>query len=136
MSSDPEQEYFADGLTEDLITAISKVPGLFVIARHSTFAYKGKLIDVRQTARELGVNHIIEGSVRRAGKRVRVTVQLIEAEGGGHLWAERFDRDLEDIFAVQDEVVTSIVSSLPAAFPTSGIQRKRHVPRMEAYDSS
>jgi adenylate cyclase len=134
MSSDPEQAYFADGLTEDLITAVSKVPGLFVIARHSTFAYKGKPIDVRQAARELGVNHIIEGSVRRVGKRVRVTVQLIEAQGGRHLWGERFDRDLEDIFAVQDEVVANIVSSFPMALATFETKRTRHVPNMEAYE--
>jgi TolB-like protein len=134
MSSDPEQDYFADGLTEDLITGVSKVPGLFVISRHSTFAYKGKPIDVRQIARELGVNHIIEGSVRHVGNRVRVTVQLIEAEGGRHLWAERFDRDLEDIFAVQHEIVEHIVSSLPTALPAPPTKRKRHVPRMEAYD--
>lgn len=134
MSSDPEQEFFADGLTEDLITAVSKVPGLFVIARHSTFAYKGKPIDVRQAARELGVNHIIEGSVRRVGKRVRVTVQLLEAQGGRHLWGERFDRDLEDIFAVQDEVVANIVKSLPTALPASTTKRKRHVPDIEVYD--
>ncbi|WP_119275152.1 adenylate/guanylate cyclase domain-containing protein [Taklimakanibacter deserti] len=134
MSSDHEQEYFVDGLSEDLITSLSKIPELFVIARHSTFAYKGKSIDLRQVARELGADHIIEGSVRRAGRRVRVTAQLIEAKSGGHLWADRFDRDLEDIFAVQDEVVANIVSSLSMALPASRTRRERHVPSIEAYD--
>src|SRR5262245_7677624 len=98
MSSDPEQEYFADGLAEDLITDLSKVPGLLVISRHSAFAYKGKSIDIRQVAKDLGVRFVVEGSVRRAPARFRINVQLIRAEDGTHLWAERFDRDLADIF--------------------------------------
>ena len=112
MSGDQEQEYFADGITEDVITDLSKVGGLLVIARNSSFAYKGKAVDIRVVARELGVRSVLEGSIRRAGNRVRVTAQLIDAETGGHLWADRFDRDLSDIFAVQDEVTRRIVDAL------------------------
>ncbi len=112
MSGDPEQEYFADGITEDVITDLSKIGGLLVIARNSSFAYKGKPVDVRIVARELGVRTVLEGSIRRAGGRVRITAQLIDAASGGHLWADRFDRDLSDIFAVQDEVTRRIVEAL------------------------
>jgi adenylate cyclase len=112
MSGDPEQEYFADGITEDVITDLSKVGGLLVIARNSSFAYKGKAVDIRVVARELGVRSVLEGSIRRAGNRVRITAQLIDAETGGHLWADRFDRELSDIFAVQDEVTRRIVDAL------------------------
>jgi adenylate cyclase len=112
MSGDPEQEYFADGITEDVITDLSKVGGLIVIARNSSFAYKGKAVDIRVIARELGVRSVLEGSIRRAGNRVRITAQLIDAETGGHLWADRFDRELSDIFAVQDEVTRKIVDAL------------------------
>jgi adenylate cyclase len=112
MSGDPEQEYFADGITEDVITDLSKVGGLLVIARNSSFAYKGKAVDIRVVARELGVRSVLEGSIRRAGNRVRITAQLIDAETGGHLWADRFDRELSDIFAVQDEVARRIVDAL------------------------
>jgi adenylate cyclase len=112
MSGDPEQEYFADGITEDVITDLSKVGGLMVIARNSSFAYKGKAVDIRVIARELGVRSVLEGSIRRAGNRVRITAQLIDAETGGHLWADRFDRELSDIFAVQDEVALRIVDAL------------------------
>src|SRR6476619_36878 len=108
MSGDPEQEYFADGITEDIITALSHHRWFFVIARNSTFVYKGRAVDVKQVARELGVRYVLEGSVRRAGQRVRITAQLIEAETGNHLWAERFDRELADIFAVQDEITQSV----------------------------
>ena len=111
MGGDTE-DVFVDGLTEDLITDLSRNDGLFVIARHSTFAYKGKSIDIRVVARELGVRYVLEGSARRAGGRVRINVQLIDAAGGDHLWADRFDRDLEDIFAVQDEVTSRIVEAL------------------------
>ena len=104
ISSDPEYDYFVDGLTEDLITDISRNAGLFVIARNSVFAYKDKSMDVRQIARELGVRYVLEGSARRSGARVRINAQLIDSQGGGHVWAERFDRDLEDIFDLQDEV--------------------------------
>ena len=104
MSGDQEQEYFSDGITEDIITDLSKVAGLLVIARNSSFAYKGRNVDIRTVGRELGVRSVLEGSIRRAGNRVRITAQLIDAADGGHLWAERYDRDLTDIFAVQDEV--------------------------------
>ncbi len=111
-SSDPEQTYFADGLTEDLITDLSRNAGLFVIARNSTFAYRGKSLDVRRIASELGVRYLLEGSARRAQDRVRINVQLIDAIHGGHLWAERFDKSLADVFAVQDEIVENIVEAL------------------------
>jgi TolB-like protein/class 3 adenylate cyclase/cytochrome c-type biogenesis protein CcmH/NrfG len=112
MSTDPEQEHFTDGLTEDLITDLSRNAGLFVIARNSTFAYKGKAFDVRMIARDLGVRYLLEGSARRSAGRVRINVQLIDAVDGGHMWAERFDRGLEDIFAVQDEVTAKILEAL------------------------
>ena len=98
MSGDPEQEYFADGMVEEIITALSRIRWLFVIARNSSFTYKGRAVDVKQIGRELGVRYVLEGSVRKAGNRVRITAQLIEAESGAHLWADRFDRSLEDIF--------------------------------------
>ncbi len=112
MSGDPEQEYFADGISEDLITDLSKISGLFVIARNSSFAFKGQTVDVKQVARELGVRHILEGSVRKAGGKVRINAQLIDATTGGHIWAERYDRDFDDIFALQDEITAEIVSAL------------------------
>jgi adenylate cyclase len=112
MSADAEQEYFSDGITEDIITDLSKVTGLLVIARNSTFTYKGRAVDIRVVGRELGARAVLEGSVRRAGNRVRITAQLIDAESGAHLWADRFDRDLDDIFAVQDEVTRKIVDAL------------------------
>jgi adenylate cyclase len=112
MSGDPEQEYFGDGMTEDLITDLSKLSGLFVIARNSTFTYKEKSVNVQQVGRELGVRYVLEGSVRKASDRVRITAQLVDAKTGGHLWAERYDRNLENIFALQDEVTQKIVSVL------------------------
>ena len=112
MSGDAEQEYFSDGITEDLITMLSRLLGLFVIARTSSFVYKGKAIDVKQVSRDLGVRYVLEGSVRTAGNRVRVTAQLIDAHSGLHLWAERYDRDLTDVFAVQDEITNSVVKAL------------------------
>jgi len=112
MSGDPEQDYFSNGMTEDIITDLSKVPGLLVIARNSSFAYKGKSVDIRNVGRELGVRSVLEGSVRRAAGRVRINAQLIDAANGGHLWAERYDRELTDIFAVQDEVTSQIVAAL------------------------
>jgi len=112
MSADPEQEFFADGVAEDIITALSKISRLMVVARNSTFTYKGKAVDVKQVSREQGVRYVLEGSVRKGGNRVRVTAQLIDAQTGLHLWAERYDRDLEDIFAVQDEIVREIVTAL------------------------
>jgi adenylate cyclase len=112
MSGDPEQEYFSDGITEDIITDLSKLSGLLVIARNSTFTYKGRAVDVRQVGREFGVGHVLEGSVRRSGDRVRITAQLVDCVAGRHLWAERYDRRLEDIFAVQDEITREIVAAL------------------------
>src|SRR5215469_16755856 len=100
MSGDPEQEYFADGMVEEITTALSKLRWFFVIARNSCFTYKGRAVDVKQVARELGVRYVLEGSVRKGGNRLRITAQLVEAETGNHVWAERFDRDLSDIFAV------------------------------------
>jgi TolB-like protein/Flp pilus assembly protein TadD len=112
MSDDPDQEYFADGLTEDIITALSHYRWFFVIARNSSFAYKGRSVDAKQIARDLGVRYVLEGSVRKAGEHVRVTGQLIDAETGAHLWAERYDRKLADIFAVQDELTQQVVGAI------------------------
>jgi adenylate cyclase len=112
MSGDPEQEYFSDGITEDIITDLSKVSGLFVVARNTAFTYKGKSLEVQEVAKRLGVNFILEGSVRKAGLRVRVTGQLINGKDGGHVWADRYDRDLTDIFAIQDEITHAIVEQL------------------------
>ena len=137
MSGDPEQEYFSDGMTEDLITDLSKVSGLFVIARNSSFAYKGRSVKVQEIGRDLGVRFVLEGSVRKAGNRVRITAQLIDAGSGGHLWAERFDRDLMDIFSTQDEVVKKIVGVLAVTL-TQGEERRLHrrgTGNVEAYES-
>jgi adenylate cyclase len=112
MSADPEQEYFADGLADDIITTLSKIRGLFVIARNSTFTYKNRAVDIRQVARELGVQYVLEGSVRRSGERLRVTAQLIDASSASHVWAERYDRPVRDIFDVQDEMTKEIVAAL------------------------
>ena len=135
LSADTEQEFFADGLTEDLITELSKAPGLFVIARHSCFAFKNKPVDVRQVAQALGVRYILEGSARRAASRIRINAQLIDArEGGGHLWAERFDRDLADVFAVQDEVIAKIVEALIGKLAAVGLPDRYRPASLEAYD--
>jgi TolB-like protein/Tfp pilus assembly protein PilF len=135
LSADAEQEFFVDGLTEDLITELSKVPELFVIARYTSFAFKGKSGDVHRVAEELGVRYILVGSVRRAAERIRVNAQLIDArEGGGNLWAERFDRDLADIFAVQDEVVTCIVEAMIGRLAASNLPNRRAPRNVEAYD--
>jgi adenylate cyclase len=119
MSGDPEQEYFSDGITEDIITELSRFSTLYVVARHSSFVFKGEKIDIKEIAEKLGVQYVVEGSVRRAGNRVRITVQLIEAESGNHIWAERYDRELEDIFAVQDEITQTVVSVLPSRIQNS-----------------
>lgn len=134
MSSDPEQDYFAEGLSEDLITDLSKVPGLVVIARNSSFAYKGKSIDVRQIARELGVRYLIEGSIRRVASRVRINAQIVDAIEHGHLWADRFDRDLADIFALQDEIVGRIVDAFAGALPLRAQLAARRAVSIDAYD--
>jgi adenylate cyclase len=112
MSGDPKQEFFSDGITEDIITALSKLPGLFVIARNSTFTYKGKAVKVKQISEELGVQYVLEGSVQRSANRVRITAQLIDALTGRHIWAERYDRDLKDIFALQDEITINILRAM------------------------
>jgi TolB-like protein/Tfp pilus assembly protein PilF len=135
MSGDPEQEFFTDGLTEDIITDLSNAPGLFVIARNSTFAYKGKPADVRQIARDLGVKYILEGSARRSEKRLRFNVQLSDAaEGGNHVWAERFDRELDDIFEVQDEVTRRVVDAIAGKLGTNSIPERYRPASLEAYD--
>jgi TolB-like protein len=111
LSGDPEQEYFADGMVEEITTALSRIRWLFVIARNSTFTYKGRAVDVKQIGRELGVRYVLEGSVRRGGNRVRITAQLIDAETGAHLWADRFDGSLEDVFDLQEKVAVSVAAS-------------------------
>jgi adenylate cyclase len=135
MSGDPEQEFFTDGLTEDIITDLSNVPGFFVIARNSTFAYKGKPTDVRQIAYNLGVKYILEGSARRSAQKLRINVQLIDAaEGGNHVWAERFDRDLADIFTVQDEVTRRVVEAISGKLNANPIPERYRPTNLEAYD--
>ncbi len=128
MSGDPEQEYFADGMTEDIITALSKFRWFFVTARNSTFTYKGVAIDIKQVGRELGVRYVLEGSVRKAGKRIRVTAQLIEAETGNHIWAERYDRELDDIFELQDEITRTIAAAVEPELFNSERHRALHKP--------
>jgi adenylate cyclase len=125
MSGDAEQEYFSDGLSEDVITDLSKISGLFVIARNSSFAYKGRAVKVQEIGRDLGVRFVLEGSIRKAGNRARITAQLVDAGSGGHLWAERFDRDLTDIFATQDEVVQKIVGALAVKLTPADERRLR-----------
>jgi adenylate cyclase len=136
MSGDPEQQYFSDGLTEDIITELSRFRELFVIARNSSFQYRGKDVDVKRLGRELGVKYVVEGSVRKSADRIRVTAQLINAETGNHLWAERFDRDLQDVFAVQDEVTQTIVSTLAIRLGDEGlaIAKRKRPESMQAYD--
>jgi adenylate cyclase len=137
MSGDAEQEYFSDGISEDLITDLSKISGLFIIARNSTFAYKGRSVKVQEIGRDLGVRFVLEGSIRKAGNRVRITAQLIDAGSGGHLWAERFDRELTDIFATQDEVVEKIVAALAVNLTQGEAQRlrRRGTTSVEAYET-
>jgi TolB-like protein/Tfp pilus assembly protein PilF len=134
MSEDPKQEYFSNGLTEEIISALSKVPNLFVIARNSTFTYKDKPVNVQQVAEKLGVRHVLEGSVRRTGDKVRITAQLIDAITGRHLWAERYDRELKDIFALQDEITLKIVIAMQIEL-TEGEQArlKKEPPNLNAY---
>ena len=134
MSSDPEQDFFADGLAEDLITDLSKVLGFLVIARNSSFAYRGRSVDIRAVAKDLGVRYVLEGSVRRVASRVRINAQLIDSVTGSHVWADRFDRDLADIFVVQDEVIGKIVSALAGALPSAGTAPKRRATNLEVYD--
>jgi adenylate cyclase len=136
MSGDAEQDFFADGLTEDILTDLSRFRHLFVISRNSAFKYKGKAVDVRRVARELNVQYVVEGSVRKAGQRVRVTVQLIDGELDRHIWAERFDRDLEDIFAIQDEVTSAIVATVPGRVEAAARERvaRKQTRSMAAYE--
>jgi adenylate cyclase len=136
MSGDPQQEFFVDGLTEDILTDLSRFHELFVISRNTSFKYKGQPVDVRKVARELGVQYVVEGSVRKAGNRVRVTVQLIDAEADAHIWAERYDRELDDIFAIQDEVTSAIVSTLPGRVAAAAHDRAERKPtdNMAAYE--
>src|SRR5262249_4661460 len=136
LSGDPDQQYFSDGMAEDIITDLSKVSGLFVIARNSSFSYRGKAVKVSEVSRELGVRYVLEGTLRKAGNRVRIAAQLIAGTTGGHLWAERYDRDLADIFAVQDEVTREIVSALAVKL-TRGEQRRlerKGTDNLEGYD--
>ncbi len=136
LSGDPEQEYFSDGITEDLITDLSKLSGLFVISRNSTFLYKSKAVNPQQVSRELGVRYMLEGSVRKAGNRVRISAQLIDTATGYHLWADRYDRELQDIFAVQDEVTQKIVAALQVTLTEGEQKRPRRPPtnNLDAYE--
>ena len=136
LSGDPEQGYFADGIVEDITTALSRVSGLFVIARNSSFAYRGKAVDVRQVGRELGVRYVLEGSVRKAGERVRITGQLIDAQSGAHLWAERFDGTLADVFDLQDRVAEGVAGAIEPTLRGAEIERARRKPTgsLDAYD--
>jgi adenylate cyclase len=128
MSNDPEQEFFADGIAEDIITALSRYPSLFVIARNSCFTYKGRAVDVKEVGRGLGVRYVLEGSLRKAGNRIRVSAQLVEAETGKHVWAERYDRDLADIFAVQDEITEAVTIAVAPAIDEAERQRAMRKP--------
>ena len=121
MSGDPEQEYFADGMAEDIITGLSRFGSLLVIARNSTFSFKGQAIDVKAVAETLAVRYVLEGSVRKGGDRIRVTAQLIDADSGNHIWAERYDREISDIFAVQDEVTGAIIAAIEPEIDQSGL---------------
>ena len=136
LSSDPEQEYFSDGIVEDIITALSRNRAFLVVARNSSFTYKGKGIDLQRAARELGVRYVLEGSVRKAGARVRVTGQLIEAASGHHLWADRFDGDVADIFEMQDQIVTRVVGAIAPRLEKAEIDRVKHTSTgdLAAYD--
>jgi adenylate cyclase len=136
MSGDPEQEYFADGMVEEIITALSRIRWLFVIARNSSFTYNGQAVDVKRVGRDLGVRYVLEGSVRKAGGRVRITAQLIEAETGAHLWADRFDGSLEDVFELQDKVALSVAGVIEPTLQAAEVQRssRRPLNHLGAYD--
>ena len=136
MSGDPEQEYFTDGMVEEIITALARIRWLFVIARNSTFTYKGRAVDVKQVGRELGVRYVLEGSVRKGGNRLRITAQLIEAETGAHLWADRFDGSLKDVFELQDQVALSVAGVIEPALQVAEIRRATARPTSDltAYD--
>jgi TolB-like protein/class 3 adenylate cyclase/Tfp pilus assembly protein PilF len=136
LSGDPEQDYFVDGFVEDIITALSRFKSLFVIARNSSFTYKGKSVDIKQVGRELGVRYVLEGSVRKAGGRVRITGQLIDSATGVHLWADRFDSSLEDVFELQDKMATNVVGAVAPKLDEAEIERAKHKPveNLDAYD--
>jgi TolB-like protein len=136
MSGDPEQEYFADGMVEEITTALSRIRWLFVIARNSSFTYKGQAVDVKQVGREMGVRYVLEGSVRRGAGRVRITAQLIETKTGAHLWAERFDGSLEDVFELQDQVANSVAGVIEPTLQAAEIRRSAERPTNDvtAYD--
>ena len=136
MSGDPEQEYFADGMVEDIITALSRFKSLFVIARNSSFTYKGKAVDVRVVARELGVRYVLEGSIRRAGNRIRVTAQLIDSSSGNHVWADKYDGPIENLFELQDQITEAVVGVLEPAIQQAEIERTRRKrpENLNAYD--
>jgi adenylate cyclase len=136
MSGDPEQEYFSNGITEDIITELSRFHSLIVIARNSSFQYRDKAIDVRRTARELGVEYVVEGSVRRAGERLRITAQLVDPSSGAHVWAQRYDSNLSDVFAIQDELTTAIAAAVAGHVQVAGIGKVRRMrtDNMAAYD--
>ena len=136
MSGDPEQDYFADGMAEDIVTGLSHIKWLFVIARNSSFVYKGKAIDVRQVGRELGVRYVLEGGVSKSGNRLRITAQLVEAETGAHLWADRFDGDTGDVFDFQDRITDSVVGIVEPSVQRTEIERARRKrpDNLNAYD--
>src|SRR5262249_30188968 len=136
MSGDPARDYFADGMTEDIITELSRFRWLFVIARNSTFTYKGRAVDIKQVGRELGVRYVLEGGVRQTSDRVRITAQLIDATTGGHLWADRFDGPLEDVFDVQDRVTASVVRAIAPKLEQAETERAKRKPieNLNAYD--
>jgi len=136
MSGDPEQEYFADGIVEDIITALSRFKSLFVIARNSSFTFKGKAVDIKKVGRELGVRYVLEGSIRKAGERLRLTGQLIDAASGAHLWADKFDGSLQDVFDLQDRITMSVVAAIAPRLDQAEIERSRRKPteRLDAYD--
>ena len=136
MSDDPEQEYFSDGISEDIITALSKLRWFFVIARNSSFIYKGKAVHIKQIGAELGVGYVVEGSVRKVGDRVRITAQLNDVTTGAHVWAERYDRELKDVFAVQDEITEAIVAAIePQLYAAENFRAQRKPPdSMDAWD--
>src|SRR4051794_3758191 len=134
MSGDPEQEFVSDGVAEDVITALSHYPSLFVIARNSSFVYKGRSVDVKRVGRELGVHYVLEGSVRKAGNRVRITGQLIDSITGAHLWADHFDGGLGDVFGLQDKVTASVVGAIEPTVFEAEIERTKRAPAVSPFD--
>jgi adenylate cyclase len=136
MSGDPEQECFSDGMVEEIITALSRNKRLFVIARNSSFTFKGKAVNIKQVAQDLGVRYVLEGSVRKSGTRIRITGQLIDAASGAHLWADRYDGTLEDVFDLQDQVASSVVAAIDPSVTRAEIERINRTPpsNLDAYD--